>query len=276
MSSVFLISALLAFIQSATEFLPVSSSAHLLLVSTFGFSQHGIFSDVALHFGTLLAVLLYFEEDLRKMIFNLDKDGAERRLFKHLCIATIPIVIVVPLVGMDMISRLRLPVIVAGASIIFGLLLWLADRFPSANSDLRSMTVADALCIGLAQILSLVPGVSRSGITITCCRALGFTRRESARFAMLLSIPTIGGAVVYTFYYAWKNNELNRILTPDVALGTALSAIMGLLVIRFLMRWVRRSSFAIFAVYRVILGLFVLDYFLGTFGIIAYIEHLLP
>ena len=259
----FFMTLLLAFIQSATEFLPVSSSAHLVLCQSLGLVDRGIFSDVALHAGTLIAVLIYFRRDLMQMIKALFTGGEETTLVRNLIIATVPAMIG-GIVGVEVISRLRSPVIIAGTSIVFGTLLWITDKisFTGTNSDLRTMTVWDALCIGLAQILSLVPGVSRSGISITCCRALGFSRKESTRFSLLLSVPTISAAAVYLFYLVTKGDMWDRILTSDVILGSVLAAILGLVVINFLMYWIKRASFAIFAVYRVILGLFIIYYFL--------------
>ena len=251
---------LLAFIQSATEFIPVSSSAHLLLFQSFGWTHQGVFSDVAMHAGTLLAVLVYFYQDIYKMVCHLFDNGPEHRLARNLVIATLPIIVGGAL-GAEVIMHLRVPAVIAGMSIIFGILLYISDRLTYAGTDLRSMTALEALCIGLGQVLSLVPGVSRSGITITCCRALGFSRRESTRFAMLLSVPTISAAAAYMCYLAWRNREWNLIFNMDTLIGTCLSAVMGLLVIRFLMRWVRRSSFGIFVVYRILLGLFIFYYF---------------
>jgi len=253
---------LLAFIQSATEFLPVSSSAHLILCQSFGLVDRGIFSDVALHAGTLLAVVLYFRKDLFRMLKNLMLGGDDARLMRNLLVATIP-ALIGGVIGVEVIARLRSPVIIAGTSIIFGSLLWVSDKvsFTGSNSDLRSMTIWDALCIGLAQILSLVPGVSRSGISITCCRALGFSRSESTRFSMLLSVPTITAAAAYLFWLAYRDNLWGVLLTKDVLLGALLAAVLGLIVINFLMAWVRRASFAIFALYRIALGLFILYYF---------------
>ena len=259
----FFMTLLLAFIQSATEFLPVSSSAHLVLCQSLGLVDRGIFSDVALHAGTLLAVIIYFRKDLIQMIKSLLTGGEESILVRNLIIATIPAMIG-GIVGVEVISRLRSPVIIAGTSIIFGALLWVTDKisFVGTNSDLRTMTIWDALCIGLAQILSLVPGVSRSGISITCCRALGFSRRESTRFAMLLSVPTISAAAIYLFYLVAVGDMWDRILTTDIILGSVLATVLGLVVINFLMSWVKRASFAIFAIYRIALGLFIIYYFL--------------
>ena len=259
----FFMTLLLAFVQSATEFLPVSSSAHLVLCQSMGLVDRGIFSDVALHAGTLLAVIIYFWKDLWRMLKNLTAGGSDTRLVRNLIIATIP-ALIGGLIGVEMISRLRSPVIIAGTSIIFGGLLWVSDKisFTGTNSDLRSMTIWDALCIGLAQILSLVPGVSRSGISITCCRALGFNRKESTRFAMLLSVPTISAAAVYLLWLAYRDNLWDLLLTQDVLLGTLFAAVLGLIAIKFLMTWVKYASFGIFALYRIAFGLFIIYYFL--------------
>lgn len=254
---------LLAFLQSMTEFLPVSSSAHLVLSQSFGWTEQGIFSDVALHAGTLLAVVLYFMKDVKGLIktFLCSGNPEERRLFRNLIVATIP-AIVGGYLGIEVITRLRSPLIIAGTSIIFGSLLWAADKMTYTSTDLRTMTVWDALCIGLGQLLSLVPGVSRSGITITCCRALGFSRSDSTRFAMLLSIPTISATVLYVLWQTAVQDLWREVFTTELLLGTLLAAVFGLIVIRFLMDWVRKSSFAVFAVYRVALGLFIIYYFL--------------
>ena len=254
---------LLAFVQSATEFLPVSSSAHLILCQSMGLADRGIFSDVALHAGTLLAVVVYFWKDLWRMLINLTKGGDDTRLVRNLIVATIP-ALIAGVIGVEVIARLRSPIIIAGTSIVFGSLLWISDKisFTGTNSDLRTMTIWDALCIGLAQMLALIPGVSRSGISITCCRALGFSRSESTRFAMLLSVPTISAAAVYLLWLAYRENAWDRLLTQDILLGTLLAAIMGFVVIKFLMNWVKHASFAVFALYRILLGLFVIYYFL--------------
>lgn len=254
---------LLAFLQSMTEFLPVSSSAHLVLSQSFGWTDQGMFSDIALHAGTLLAVLLYFSKDVHGLIktFLGSGDAYEKRLFGNLLMATIP-AIIGGYIGIEVISRLRSPIIIAGTSIIFGILLWISDKMTYTSTDLKTMTKWDALCIGLAQLLSLVPGVSRSGITITCCRALGFSRSDSTRFAMLLSIPTISASALYVLWQTAVHNIWREVFTMELLLGTLLSSIFGLIIIRFLMNWVKKSSFAVFAVYRVALGLFIIYYFL--------------
>jgi undecaprenyl-diphosphatase len=252
---------LLAFIQSATEFLPVSSSAHLVLSQSLGFTDQGIFTDITLHAGTLIAIVFYFWDDIVRMYDGIFEKGTyNRRLLRNVIVATIP-VIVGGVMGLEIISRLRAPIIIAGTSIIFGALLWVSDRMTLVETDLREMTAWDALCIGLAQLLALVPGVSRSGIVITCCRALGYTRRDSTKFAMLLAVPTISAAAAYVIFQTAMYNIWNRVFTWEMFLGTALSAIFGWAVIRFLMGWVRRASFAVFSIYRIALGLFIIWYF---------------
>ena len=258
----FVMTLLLAFVQSATEFLPVSSSAHLILMQTMGLTDQGIFSDIALHAGTLVAVIVYFRNDIWRLIQGMYAPGENRNLLRNIIVATIP-VLIGGIIGTEIIARLRAPVIIAGTSILFGFLLWVADRTNLVESDLRTMTVWDALCIGFAQLLALVPGVSRSGITITCCRALGFTRRDSIRFAMLLSVPTIGAAAAYVLLQTARYNIWGDVFTTEFWLGTVLSAVLGLIVIRFLMQWIRRSSFAVFAIYRILFGFFILYYFFG-------------
>ena len=246
-----------------TEFLPVSSSAHLVLSQSFGWTDQGMFSDVALHAGTLLAVIVYFSKEVNGLIKTAlgQGDAHEKRLFRNLLVATIP-AIIGGVIGIEIITRLRSPLIIAGTSIVFGALLWISDKMTYIATDLRVMTFWDALCIGLGQLLSLVPGVSRSGITITCCRALGFSRSDSTRFAMLLSIPTISATVLYVLWQTAIQNLWKEVFTLELLLGTLLSALFGLIVIRFLMSWVKRASFAIFAVYRIALGLFIIYYFL--------------
>lgn len=257
----FLKTAFLAFVQSATEFLPVSSSGHLVLSEKFGLSSQSLSMDVALHVGTLLAVLIYFAKDIKQIITDLLLKETNQPLGRNLIIATIPILAVGALWA-DIIVRFRSPFIIAGTSIFYGLLLWIVDATVRPKTDLHAMTWKEALCVGCAQVLALVPGTSRSGITMTCCRALGLNRTDSARFSMLLSIPTILAAAGYILWQAARNHTLSQFTHPSMLTGIALSAVLGLLVIYFLLEWLKRASFAVFTVYRVALGLIVLYYFL--------------
>ena len=247
---------LLAFVQSMTEFLPISSSGHLFLVSAFGVSHNGLAMDVALHVGTLLAVLVYFYRDIwRMMLFK------DMRLMSLLIVATLPVVCLGLCCGNMIENIVRAPIMVAICSIIFGLLLWFVDVKSKAKKTIQTMTMKDAFLIGCAQICALIPGVSRSGITMTMGRGLGLKREDCAHFSMLLSIPTIFGAMVYVLYKNF-NGELVLPSALDLEVGILCAALFGLLAIAFLMRWLKHASFFVFAAYRVVLGLVVLIYFM--------------
>ena len=253
---------LLSFIQSMTEFLPVSSSGHLILADSFGFSNQTLATDVALHAGTLIAVIAYFHKDITRLLTGIWHKGTERTLFIHLCTATLPVV-VAGFFGKTIIeTTLRSPFVVAFTAIFFGILLWWVDKKSPKQKTLNGLTTKGAFLIGLAQILALIPGTSRSGITITCARALHINRTEAARFSMLLSIPTIGLGALYILGQSIFNHTLTQLIGIDLLIGMGLSAIFGLFAVWFLMRWVKTASFAIFAVYRVALGLFLIYYFL--------------
>lgn len=252
----------LAFIQSVTEFLPVSSSGHLILADSFGATNQTLATDVALHAGTLIAVIAYFHKDIRALLTGIWKKGPARTLFIHLCIATIPVAVVGFFAKSIIETTLRTPFVVAFTAIFFGILLWIADKYAPKQKNISDLTTTGALTIGLAQALALIPGTSRSGITITCARLLGITRTESARFSMLLSIPTIGLGTLYILGQSIFNHTTDHLFTIDLLLGVILSALFGLFAVWFLMKWVKTTSFAIFAVYRVALGLFLIYYFL--------------
>lgn len=253
---------ILSVIQSVTEFLPVSSSGHLILVDSFGFSNQTLATDVALHAGTLIAVIVYFHTDIIHLVTGIWKKGTYRTLFKHLCIATIPIA-AAGFFGKTIIETLlRSPFVIAFTAIFFGILLWLVDKYTPKSKTLNKLTTKDAFCIGMAQVLALIPGTSRSGITITCARALNINRTEATRFSMLLSLPTIGLGALYILGQSILNHTTEQLLTLDLLFGVTLSAVFGLFAVWFLMRWVKTASFAVFAVYRVALGLFLIYYFL--------------
>lgn len=253
---------LLSVIQSMTEFLPVSSSGHLILADSFGFSNQTLATDVALHAGTLIGVMAYFYKDILRLLTGIWKKGPTRTLFIHLCVATIPVVIA-GFFGRTIIeTTLRSPFVVAFTAIFFGILLWAVDKYAPKNKTLSGLTTKGAFYIGLAQVLALIPGTSRSGITITCARALHINRTEAARFSMLLSIPTIGLGALYIIGQSILNHTATQLLNLNLLVGVILSAVFGLFAVWFLMRWVKTASFAIFAVYRVALGLFLIYYFL--------------
>ncbi len=242
----------LALIQSLTEFLPISSSGHLLLASLSGFSEQGIGVDVALHVGTLLAVILYFWHDILDML-----SFKNLRLMLQLIVATLPVIVIGLIIHFCHVPLLRDAIVVGVCSIFFGWLLWRVDSTSSCHRKIDQMEYKDAFLIGLAQVLALIPGTSRSGITMTCARWRGFKREESARFAMLLSIPTIALAGIYMGWQAYQGKiELPAI--TDLSIAVMAAALFGLGAIAFLMKWLQKASFFIFALYRIVLGIVVI------------------
>ena len=254
---------ILCIVQGVSEFLPVSSSAHLLLLSElFGFPTTSLEWEVALHFGTLAAVILYFYKDLFLMsraminrVFKMNTLSKDHDYLKalYLIIATIPAVLVgyfVKKIGGVSYS----PHFIGVMSIVFGVLLYSVDIL-SRHSD-EKLNSLKAVGIGLMQALAFIPGVSRSGSSITAARAFGLSRVESTQFAFLLSIPTVIGAVTLTTYDAFKEN----VVMDVAALGPAvvLTMLIGLCVMHGILTFLQRHSFAIFTVYRVILGVILL------------------
>jgi len=246
-------------VQGITELLPISSSAHLFLFPTLlGWPYFGVTFDIALHAGTLLALIVAYLEDWRRMAQDFFADDVHKRsearsLLGMLAIATVPAAIAGKLLG-DLEERLRSVVLIATLQLVFGVLLWAADRFSRPGRDDRVPGWGSAIGVGLAQCLSLVPGVSRSGITMTAGRAFGLTRLASARFSFLLSMPITLAAVMYTLL--GKSRELSHAIPVSTLLvGVASSALFGFLAIRFLLGLLRRTGFGVFALYRVFLAL---------------------
>jgi undecaprenyl-diphosphatase len=248
----------LALIQGITEFLPISSSGHLILVPALtGWPDQGVLTDMVTNLGTLFAVIIYFWRDVLAMFSGLF-DLAQRRMTPnarltfHVIIGTIPILVaglILKLSGLD--QFIRSPTLVAVNAIVFGLFLYAADAYGLLRHRIRDMDWRGALIIGCAQALSLSPGTSRSGITITAARSLGFVRTEAARFSFLLSIPANGAASALVIGDALASGQslsapviLTGILTFFIALGT----------ITWLMRAIRTMSFLPFVIYRVMLG----------------------
>jgi undecaprenyl-diphosphatase len=253
----------LALIQGITEFLPISSSGHLILVPTLtGWPDQGILADVMVHMGSFLAVVVYFWRDcvsLLKGTFDLLRGRANPwgKLAMLIVLATIPAVVlgvILDLTGfMD--SVRNMPQIVAWNAIIFGALLYLCDRYGHSIRRMSDMTLSPALIIGVAQAIAIIPGTSRSGITMTAARALGFERPEAARFAFLLGIPAIAGAGVLKLGDAVSSGET---ISLDVMLTAVLTFFVALGTITILMKLVRHMSFLPFAVYRILLGVLLL------------------
>ncbi|WP_425407966.1 undecaprenyl-diphosphate phosphatase [Hyphococcus sp.] len=254
----------LAIIQGITEFLPISSSAHLILapLAVKDWQDQGPLIDIAAHVGSLGAVLLYFRTETA-MLFRGGIDtlrfhaSEDRKLFLFIAAATIPtLALAAVFVLLDLTSALRSPVVIGWVSIIFGGFLWHADRAPERKEGLDLMTWRDAMTIGVAQMCALVPGVSRSGVTITMARYLGWTRPEAARFSMLLAIPTIlalGG-----FAGIEIAREGADASPASAAIVAVLSFLCAYAAIALLMRLTRKISFTPFVIYRVIFGVLLL------------------
>ena len=240
-----------------TEFLPVSSSAHLILVpKIIGWNDQGLLFDIALHFGTLLAVLIYFRDDLAQMIEDLLRNRSHNIMQSDvmiLIIATIPVVIVGGLFNDWIENNLRSSNVIATTSIIFGLILLASDKFSSSKNNL---TLRIGLLIGLAQVLALIPGVSRSGITITMGLFMGLGRVKSAKFSFLLAIPVILGASVLQIYesYSIAFSSINYVL---LLTGLSVSFLFAYFTIHWFLAFVTKVGMFPFVIYRIALGLFI-------------------
>ncbi len=254
----------LALVQGITEFLPISSSGHLVLVPVLtGWPDQGLLIDVAVHVGTLFAVLIYFRRDVLAVLAGVldllrGRWTGDARLALWLAVATLPVIAAGFVLKALVPDGLRSVELIAWATIGFGVLLWIADRLGGVDNGVGTMTLRQALLIGLAQVLALIPGTSRSGITMTAARALGFSRPEAARFSLLLSIPAIGGAGVLLGLDLAEADNLA--LTRDALLAGGLAFVSAILAIWAMMAWLRRATFTPFVVYRLILGAALLIY----------------
>ena len=248
----------LAVVQSITEFLPVSSSAHLILVPYFtGWKDQGVAVDIGMHVGTLFAVVVYFWPSFWKILTTFYKKGAARHLFLCLVIGTIPALIVGFLLDKWVETTLRSPFIIAFTLIFYGIVLYAADKKGKNKKNIDSMTFRDAIYIGCAQCLALIPGTSRSGITMTAARMRGVKRTDAAQFSMMLSVPVIAAAAVWHIGGLWIQHDLS-VLNETFWMGILFAFMGGLVAVWFLMKWLKRQSFFIFAAYRVLLGLYLL------------------
>ncbi len=260
----------LALIQGITEFLPISSSGHLALVPALtGWKDQGLILDVAVHVGTLGAVILYFWRDVWKMtagFFGLIKgkrDG-NARLTWHLILATLPAIAAGYALNKYIPDGIRGVEIIAWTTLGFGVLLFISDKMGLTVRRMEHLHVSDALIIGCAQVLALIPGTSRSGITMTAARLLGMERTEAARFSMLMSIPVILGAGTLKGLELYEMGD--QVLTATAFLAAGLALVSALVAISVLMFWLRRATFTPFAVYRVVLGLGLLAFSYGWIG----------
>jgi len=259
---------ILAVIQGLTEFLPISSSAHLILFPHLTqWDDQGLAFDVAVHVGSLLAVLMYFRQDLIPL-FNSWLDSIitrkltpESRLVWGVAIGTIPVGLVgITLVNLEIDELLRSPLLIATTTIVFGILLWWADIIGKRQRDEFTLTWSDILFIGLAQALALIPGTSRSGITMTAALLLGLNRKAAARFSFLLSIPVILLAGLQETLSL--STQTTPVVWSTLLLGVIFSALSAYLCIRLFIGFLDKIGMLPFALYRLALGIILLIWFI--------------
>jgi len=251
--------ALLGLVQGLTEFIPVSSTAHLRVVpALFGLPDPGAAYTAVIQLGTLIAVLAYFARDLVQLPMAMVREpaSAEGRLPWLLAAGTVPIVIAGLVLKKHIEGDLRSLYVIATALIVVGIAMIIIDRIASGREETRplaSITLQDALLVGLAQSLALVPGVSRSGATICMTLLLGFARSDAARFSFLLSIPAIAGAGIFEAKDAFR--MLGRDAIPALAIGVTTAAVSGYMSIAWLLKWLGSHDLIGFAIYRIVAGL---------------------
>lgn len=251
---------ILSLVQGLTEFLPISSSAHLILAPyVFGYSDQGLAFDIAVHLGSLGAVMLYFRKEIRIILRGLFSPNnpelkAECHLGWNVFIATIPIIFVGLLFEQHVATDLRSPFVIAITTVGFGLLLLAVDINATRTRDEFSLTWVDALIIGLFQSFAIIPGTSRSGITMTAGLLLGLTRQAATRFSFLLSIPTIlmSGALV-TLELVISNAKVEW---GDLVAGVVLSFLAAYLCIHLFLQFIEKIGMLPFVLYRLVLGVF--------------------
>jgi undecaprenyl-diphosphatase len=245
-------------VQGLGEFLPISSSAHLVLVPwLFGWNDPGLTFDVALHVGTLVAVVAYFWKDWWRLIIGglTDVRGPDGRLFWYLVLATIPGALVGFLLEKKAETIFREPLLIAFMLIVMALFLYGSDRWGSKKKEMKKVTFATSLGIGLSQVLAIIPGVSRSGVTMTAGLFLGLTREGAARFSFLLSTPIIlGAAIVKVPHLVAHPSEI----TGAFLTGVGVSCFVGIISIGFLLRYLRTRGFLSFVIYRFVLAVLIM------------------
>ena len=259
----YLESIVLALVQGFTEFLPISSSAHLILVPVFmGWDDQGLAFDVAVHLGSLIAVCTYFRKEIKAVtsawsqsIITRSSPNAEAMFGWYIVLATIPAGIIGLLFHDYITANFRTPLVIALSTAVFGVLLWLVDRHGGTGRDEHTLSWRTALMIGCAQAVALIPGASRSGITITAGLAAGLSRPAAARFSFMMAIPIIMLASLL---------EIKNLIALDgpvqwdmIFLGTVLSGLAAYLCIRVLLKLLERVSMLPFAIYRVLLGVII-------------------
>lgn len=244
---------ILSIIQGVTEFLPVSSSSHLIIFSDYiNFQEQSLSVDVSLHIGSFLAVITYFHKDIFNFVENKD-------LLLKILFSSIPVILIgYFLVQTNFIQELRNIKVIGWMTFIFGILLFISDRFKLQNNIEQNFNIKSAMIIGIFQILSLIPGVSRSGITISAARLLSFKRYDAAKISFLLSIPTLGAVSVFGLKNIIFSSNLNFSILNIVSI--LLSFIFSFITIKYFLKYLKKFSLKLFVIYRIILGLILLSF----------------
>ncbi|MAV06119.1 MAG: UDP-diphosphatase [Candidatus Pelagibacter sp.] len=242
---------ILSIIQGITEFLPISSSSHLILVANYlQYNNQNLSIDISLHIGSFLAVIYYFKEELFKFLEN-------KILFLKIFFSSIPVIIVgFILVKFNLIEQLRSLKIIGWTTIIFGILLYISDKSKTSKNIKSNFDYKSAFFIGLFQVLSLIPGVSRAGISITAGRFLNFKRLDSAKISFLLSIPTLAAVSFFGLINLMKSDNLEFSLLNVFSI--IFSFIFSLITIVYFLKFIKKFNLNIFVIYRIILGLLIL------------------
>ena len=238
----------LSLIQGITEFLPISSSSHLIIFSEYlEFNNKNLEIDVSLHIGSFLAVVVFFRKDIFNFVQNKD-------LFLKILIGSLPVMIVgYFLVKFNFIDQIRNIKVIGWTTLIFGILLYLSDKSNMQNKINSNFTLKSAVLIGFFQILSLIPGVSRSGIAITGARALKFNRYDSAKISFLLSIPTLAAVSIFGLNNLAKSESFS--FSFLIIISIIFSFLFSFITIKYFLRYIKKSSLKIFVIYRIVLGI---------------------
>ena len=250
---------LIGIIQGVTEFLPISSSGHLVLFAQLtNWEDQGLFTDIAVHFGTLFAVVIYLRKDIYYFLTNIFQFKLfEDQIIFKIIIATLPAIILGYFIYDYVSLYFRSIQLIALSSIVFSIILFFADRVKMESKSWNKITYIEALVVGLFQVLAFIPGASRAGVTITGARLLGYDRLNAVRFSMLLSIPIILASMTLSFINILKEDyvAVNLYQSFSAALVALITALLSII---FLMRFIKKANFNIFIIYRIILGIVLL------------------
>ena len=242
----------LSLVQGITEFLPISSSSHLIILSKYNnFDNQSLGIDISLHIGSFLAVITYFHKDIRSFFHN-------KNLFLKILTASMPVIVFgFILVQTNLIEQLRNIEVIGWSTLIFGILLYVSDRYKLESNIPTNFNFRSAIFIGFFQILSLIPGVSRSGISITAARFLNFKRFDAAKISFLLSIPTLGAVSIFGLKNILTSEEANISVLNLISIF--LSYVFSLITINYFLKYIKNFSLNVFVVYRVLLGVTLLS-----------------